>query len=214
MRLRLRLPAHEQRRLARHRRPDIPPSAPCVFDRGDEVLRGAVLRQIAERARAERASRELRRRMHADDQQRQRRMLAAQLLDQVEAARTGQRDVEQHDIPFGAVRPRASRTGRRPLRRRRHRETGRVRIDRMPWRTTGWSSTRRIRIIVCAALSAFRRARASTACLSWHGSGTRTVTTVPLPGMPAISSAAPACVARSRMPSSPIDSRRRDFRVA
>ncbi len=38
------------------------------------------------------------------------------------------------------------------------------------------------------------------------GSGTRTVTTVPLPGTPAISSVAPACVARSRMPSSPIDS--------
>src|SRR3982074_1177437 len=79
--------------------PDVPPPAADVLDGGDEFLWLTVLRQIAGGASVERASCKLRGRVYADDERGKSRTQAAQLLDQIEAARTRQRDVRHHDVP-------------------------------------------------------------------------------------------------------------------
>ena len=41
--------------------------------------------------------------MHAEHEHRQCRLLAPEILQQVEAAHAGQRDVQNHDVPLGAA---------------------------------------------------------------------------------------------------------------
>src|SRR2546422_8633302 len=170
--------------------PEILAAAANLFHGVYQLGRRALFRQVAERAGGERAPRELRGRMHAEDEHRQARMTTPDVFQQVETAFARQRHVEHHEIPPVALdaRPRAAHIARfadAHVLQAVHQDLADAMTD------DG--------MVVDKEDADHVRCGSSPA-----PADATTETIVPLPGFDVMLSVAPISSARSRMPSSPI----------